>query len=282
MKARDFTDFAAAFVGSSREEADVLRDPRIKRQRLELLRHWSEHPWNFLAGEDLFERDIVVSVDNKDLGLVQGKGRGKQLIWTKDEKDAVHPLKPFPRDKPHIKRWIYDLHDASIYPEDHPLADPQTMKRILQDKVRQMYISTSLLLESAWECAFRDGRRHLLSKSTEEEATEMLQDKIAFPWTLLPPWVQAALPIKTTPQNKMRFIRRKSYVLAVNQMVAERAGRGGSASRIIIDEGPLQHGFGEIISASLSMAGQIVGVGTAYNGNPGARVYSTLVHEGLD
>lgn len=146
-------------------------------------------------------------------------------------------------------------------------------------KCRQMMASWTILLLMDWECRTQPARRHLLSKSTEEDAIEMLTDKVAVIQERLPEWVQAAWPQAQGPANRIKYPRTRSYVKAVTENAAVRACRGGTASRVFVDEAAFQERFGAIIEASLPMASNIVACTTPNLGNPGAEMFLRYVRE---
>lgn len=217
------------------EVAESL-DPR----RMELLKAWSQNEWLFVTGRDI---------------------DGSSILWTKDERDMDHPVKPFP-DYPYLKEIFKVFRNEQI---------------IMADKSRQMMLTTSAVLFAATQCAFNFGRIWLLSKNTEAEAAQVLEDKIRFPWTQLPEWVQKEVPITYKPMVKVLFPRTRSYILAVGQNVADTEARGTTASGVIIDEAARQQRFGAILQACLPMATKVIALTTAEIGNPGARLYKTLL-----
>lgn len=219
--------------------------PSAKRQA-ELLEYWGEHPWNWLAGKDF---------------------DGTPLIWTADEKDELNPIKAFPTDKPYLREYVQVLIDERI---------------VFVDKSRQMIISTTSLLTMDWYCRFRDSRRCLVSKHKEGESVELIRDKIRRVHERLPQWVQKALPQSKTPAIRVDYPGTGSYIRAVAQNVAQSEARGGTASIVLIDEAALQDQFGDIMAASLPMAGKIWAVTTAQIGNPGARIFRQYIDEGKE
>jgi hypothetical protein len=202
----------------------------LSHQQQDLIEHWREHPWNFLAGHDA-DKDKT------------------PIIWTKDERDRLRPVKPFPKHLEYLKIFISILFD----PDE---------KFILADKSRQMYLSTACLLYMLWESIFLPGRRWLLSKSTEDESKEMIKDKIRFPSTMLPEWFQNWAQIQKEPEIRVDIDVSGSYILGVAQNVAEREARGGTASGILIDEAAFQDKFEDMVAAALPMAAKIVAITT--------------------
>lgn len=194
----------------------------------DLFHHWSLHPWNFLTGKD---RD------------------GTPVIRTKDEKDRLAPVKPFPAHLDYVKVWI------------HLLADPSE-EFLMADKSRQMFLTTSTLLYMLWECIFLPGRRWILSKSTEDEAKELIRDKIRYPVSIMPPWFRQYVGISTTPENRVDIELTGSYILGTPQNIADRKARGGSASGVLVDEAAFQDEFPKIVASVMPMAAKLVAITT--------------------
>lgn len=211
----------------------------------ELVAHWSAHPWNYLTGKDT---------------------DGRPIYFTRDEKDSRAPLKPFPEFE-YLQAYIEVLHQR---------------RAICVDKARQMYMSTATLGYLDWQCSFLPGRRWILSKSKEDEATEMLQDKIIAPHAEMPDWLQKWNPVKMRNTTRLVYKRTKSYILAATQNVAERSGRGGTASGVLIDEAAFQDQFESIWSACEPMAGKLIAITTANLGNPGAEAFKHLIKDDLE
>jgi hypothetical protein len=189
------------------------------------------------------------------------------LIWTTDEKDQDNPVKPFPAHMNYLRHYIETLH---------------TEQYVIVDKARQMLVTTSTVLYIDWQCKFSAHRRWLLSRHKEDDAIEILEDKVRAVHRRLPAWVQAALPLKDKPQRRALYADSGSYILAVPQNVAMSEARGGSASGVFIDEGPAQDMFADVVSASLPMCDKIFAVGTPNIGNPGAEAYKRYLDEGKE
>ena len=225
-------------VGGGTRARDA-RSIQIERERL--LQLWASDPWAWLCGEDLEEREVVPGT------------KTRRLIWTTDEKDDHEPVKPWPEYE-YLRRWIAVL---------------DTDKEVLLDKCRQMLASTSTLLYMDWTCRFRPGRRWLLSKSTEEEACEMMRDKIRAVHSRLPSWVQQALPQSDTPLNRIDY-GTGSYIKAVAENAAIRDARGGTATGVLIDEAAYQESFKQLWAAAAPMTSKLFAITTAKLGGLGA------------
>lgn len=222
-----------------------VRTDTLTDEQLKAAEHWAKHPRNYLYGIDPLTK--------------------KQLVWTKDERDANNPLKPFPRNM----RYLDILIDVLFYENG----------LILIDKARQMFCSTTVLLFLDWLCRFRPARRVLWSKTTEDEAKEMLRDKVRYPGQNLPEWVKAAFPQKDKPEIRVEYPKQGSYILAVAENVAEREARGGTASVVGVDEAARQRMFRSIIAAAKPMCDKIIALTTAEIGNDGADCFREYLED---
>ena len=222
-------------------------------QRRDLLGKWSEKPWAFLTGID---PTTQVGPDGSQWP------EGVPIVWTKDETDRKQPIKPFPVKLRYL-RYLVDL----LENED----------KLFIQKSRQMIITTTVALHSAWDSSTKDARRIVLSKATERQAAEIIRDKIRFPWSKLPAWIQDAWPCAPRPAIRCDFRAGSSYILGCTENVAAGEGRGGSASRGIIDEAAFQDGFADIVSAFLPMAAQFVALTTPRLGAEGAATFQSYL-----
>lgn len=232
-------------AGVDGEHDDELEGSKLATARRDLIRHWSEHPWNYVTGRDT---------------------DGRPIVWTKDERDPEAPVKPFPSHLDYLREWYEVLFRERL---------------IFCDKPRQMYITTSTMLYIDWECMFRDARLWLISKTTEDEAKDILRDKIRFPHSQMPQWLQKARPVKDKPQVMVPYPATSSAILAVAENVAQRDARGKTASGVLVDEAARQREFQQIMAAALPMATKIIAVTTAELGNPGAITFRKYITEGL-
>ncbi len=211
----------------------------------EALEAWAYHPWNFLTAND--------------------PQTDEPLIWTRDERDKIRPIKPFP-----IEEYLYWIIDAYL-----------NERLVVIQKSRQMYVSTLTCLFMLWQCLFTDARRWLLSKVTEDDAKEILRDKIRYPYGQLPDWFKQLYPASITPEARMDFGYTKSYIQAVAENVADREARGGTGS-IFVDEAAFQREYPRIWSSALPMAAQMIVVSTPELGNPGARFMRRQCYDELE
>lgn len=240
---------------------DKSREERqIAEVRAALLDLWRD-PVAWLNGIDPTTTEMVV--DGKTLHFPAGR----PLIWTADEKDKAAPIKPFPTisEKPYLYELAWELINNRI---------------VMVDKARQMLITTLCLLLLDHRGKFETARRFLVSRTKEDDATELLRDKIRKVHKRLPQWVQDALPMSDTPATRIEYLGTGSYIRAVSQNVAFSEARGGTASGMLIDEAAFQDLLGEILAASLPMAGQVWMITTAYRGNRGAEEFYKRLNEG--
>lgn len=225
------------------------RGDDLEAKRAALLVHWSKHPWNWLLGEDLVEREVSIGI------------RSRKLIWTTDERDDEHPIKPFPR-REYLRRFVHILH---------------TENEVLLDKARQMMATTLTLLYIDWTCRFRPARRWIISKNKEQEAYDLLRDKIRAVHYRLPTWVQDRLPVLPEPQGKVIYDGTGSYILGAPENVADSEARGGTATGFLIDEAARQRSFSSIWSAAAPMSQKLFAITTAKLGGSGAIAFLKML-----
>jgi hypothetical protein len=191
----------------------------------------------------------------------------KPIYWTKDERDDTTPNKPFPADWEYLRHYF----DTLLY-----------RRLVVVQKCRQMYVSTATLAFILWHCLFAQNRRWLISKVTEDNAKELLRDKVRYPYSQLPEWFRELYPASDTPENRMDFDRTKSWIGAVAENAASRHLRGGTASGVLVDEAAFQREYKKIWRASMPMAARLVAVSTPEIGNPGAQFMKQQVTQQLE
>jgi hypothetical protein len=235
----------------------------LERERSKLLALWSRDHWAWLTGVD-----TTTFYGPPEPGLPEGRffSAGRPLIWTSDERSQTEPVKPFP-DLEYLRLYTGILNDEQY---------------VFTDKSRQMIISTTTLGYIDWQCRFIPARRWVLSKKTEDEAIEMLEDKVRAVHSRLPEWVQLISPQSTKPQKKVRYAASRSYILAANEAAAFGQARGGTASGVFVDEAAYQDGFIAIVTASLPMCDKLFATTTPAMGTPGGRGFKMYVSEGLE
>lgn len=202
-------------------------DPNaLEHERQMFLERAAIHPWNYVTGNDPLT--------------------GRQLVWTKDEKDRKNPVKPFPR-----KAYLRALFDIML-----------EFDFVIVEKCRQMIISTTCCQFITWESSFTEARRWLISRTIEKDSKEMLRDKVRFPWSQTPQWYQLARPMTKKPSHTAVMETTDSYIQAVSENVANRTARGGSASGFLLDEAAFQDNSRDIVVAAAPMTARILMVST--------------------
>jgi hypothetical protein len=218
-------------------------DKAVLETRQMLMELWAGDSWQWLTGED---------VD------------GRPIIWTRDERSDDLPLKPFPRDKPYLKKLV----------EDAWRPEP-----LFIDKARQMYVSTTLMLLLDHYCRFINARNVLVSKQKEGEAEVLIREKLRGPNSQLPQWVQDALPISRTPANMVTYKNTQSTLRGVAQNFAISEARGTTASIVMVDEAAYQDFLPDILTAVSAMASRLWVLTTARVAGRGAKVFKQYIEE---
>jgi len=236
----------------------------LAKERKQLLKRWAQHPQFWLVGLD--PTTTTVELGARTLYFP----RGRPLIFTTDEKDNDNPVKPYP-NKEYLAHFV-DL-----------LISPAPERRIvLVDKSRQMLFTTTCALVMDWFCKFFDARRCLISKSKEDDAIEVMTDKIRAPHMRLPEWLKEWAQVADKPAGILKYGRTRSYIRAVTQNVAEAEGRGGTPSIMLIDEAARQFMFKQIMAAVLPSAGRVWGITTPEAGTPGSMAFYSYFDERVE
>lgn len=213
--------------------------------RQKLLNHIGRNPWNFVTAEDPITKE--------------------PLVWTRNE-NSKRGKDPFPH-----KDYLHTLFDMLR-------AEPV----LLIPKSRQMIISTGCLVLCLWEIMFEQSWRTILSKVTEEDAEELLDNKVRFTYERLPAWLKAAKTIPVQPKGKATCKQTASYILAAAQNVADRECRGGTANRVIIDEACYQDHTRTIVEAGQPMTQRMVLVSSPNVSYPGGRFMRKIVFDEVE
>ncbi len=212
--------------------------PDQKRQEIrgQMLESWSRR------------RAAMLFLTARDPTLETRNGEPVAIWTTSDERERT--IKPFPN-------WQYvDVLFRLIDECEGVLGI---------EKARQVFATTSILGKSFHECAV-DPVRIVLSKSTRDEASELLDVKIRQPYSRMPGWVRAAFPASDKPKDRIRFPGTNSVIQAVAQNAAVRAIRGISATRVIIDEAAFQGQLSAMFRAAMPMSASVIAL-TSADGN---------------
>lgn len=211
-------------------------------ERQKLLNRISRDPWEMLVGVDPLT--------------------DRPLTWTRNEK-SPEGKDPFP-DKEYLKKYIRAL---------------QTYEMLFVPKSRQMIISTATLVLTLWEIMFKPSWRAILSKVTEDEAEELIENKVRFTYRELPQWLRDTRTIKDQPAGKALCKETSSYILAAAQNVADRECRGGTANRLIVDEACYQDYTKSIVEAGGPMTDRMVLISTPNVSYPGGRFMRAAIYD---
>lgn len=220
-----------------RSDKPIARE--LQEKRLQMVERWKKDPWAYLTAKD---------VD------------GRPVVWTKDER--AKSVRPFPGHLQYLKELVKIL---------------QNEPRVLLDKASQMFTSTIILLFNDWDCAFHPAVGSLLSKTKESEAVTLLRDKVRFPYSQLPEWVQKLRPTSKTPEKRIDYKAVSSTTLAVAENVAVAEGRGMTTTRAMVDEAAFQDAFEDMVQALMPRCQQFIAWTTPHRGSAGATVFFQLL-----
>lgn len=209
--------------------------------RQKLFNAISKDPWLFLTAEDPLTKE--------------------PLVWTRNE-NSKRGRDPFP-PKDYLKLYIGALRTEPV---------------LFVPKSRQMIISTATLLVCLWEIMFEFSWRVILSKVTEEDAEELLENKVRFSYRALPDWLRAMRRIPERPKGKAVCSETASYILAAAQNVADRECRGGTGNRLVIDEASYQDYTRAIVEAGQPMTKFLDVISTPNVSYPGGRFVRDVIY----
>ena len=201
-------------------------------ERQKLCYHMKEHPWNFMTAVDPLTSE--------------------PLVWTRNE-NSERGRDPFPA-KEYLRHYVEALVTEHV---------------LLVPKSRQMIISTCTLVVCLWEIMFKASWRAILSKVTEDEAEELLENKVRYTYKHLPEWLRGMRSIEPRPKGKALCKETNSYILAAAQNAANRECRGGTANRLVVDEACYQDQFQEITEAGQPMTQHFNAISTPNVSYPG-------------
>ncbi len=225
------------------------KDTTLTLARIKAIDAWSKDYWSFMIGKDP-ETD-------------------KPMIHTKDE--ILTKMRPYP-DKPYLKKLVEDLAQPNYRP-----GRPDVLFVM---KSRQMLVTTTIMVLSLTEMMFETGHRVILSKIIQDDAEEIVRDKLRLPYATLPAWFKQEFVFDPKPQDRATCLTTGSYLLAVAENAAWRECRGGSSSRVIIDEAAFQFMAQDIVEASIPMARRITLVTTPYPNSPGGMFFHRQCYGG--
>jgi hypothetical protein len=233
-------------LGTAHEDEEIKERPdlALTPARAEALRLWQQECWAFLTGKD--------------------PDTGRPILWTRDERDKERPVKPFPA---HLD-YLHYLIDLLENPPEPILA---------VEKSSQMIVTTTILLHSAWDCAFHTGRRVMLSKHKEAEAEAILRDKVRFPWEQLPEWLRRVIPVTKSPANRAVWPRTSSQIWGLTENAARAEARGNTYTRGLIDEAEFQDELQATFAAMRPRTDQIVMWSTPYIGGAGTAAFKRFL-----
>jgi hypothetical protein len=209
-------------------------------ERQKLLNKISRDPWEFLMSEDPITRE--------------------PLVWTRNE-NSPRGRDPFP-DKEYLRLYINELRSEPV---------------LFVPKSRQMMVSTATLVLCLWETLFEQSWRAILSKVVQEDAEELLENKVRFTYRLLPEWLRGLRRVSDRPKSKVECAETASYILAAAQNVADREARGGTANRVVIDEACYQDFTQRIFEACQPMTQRLVVITTPNVSYPGGRFVRKMI-----
>lgn len=213
-----------------------------------MLNWLSQDPWNWLTGRD--------------------PATARPLVWTKDER--MGKLRPFPTDKPYLREVLNEMRRSN---------DDNTCRVLLIQKSRQMIVTTLEMLLSLWEICTLPAQRIVLSKVTEDDAIEILNDKMRLPWSQMPDWLKTAWPLTLKPRYRAECPVTGSYALCAAETAARSELRGGTASKVIVDEAAYQALCRDIVEAGLPMARRIDLITTPIINSPGGRFFKAMAFD---
>lgn len=184
------------------------------------------------------------------------------LVWTRNER-SPRGRDPFP-NKEYLRLYVAAL-------EREPV--------LFVPKSRQMIISTTTLVLCLSEILFKHSWRTILSKVTESEAEELLENKVRFTYRHLPEWLRKMRRIAEKPKGRAMCQETGSYILAAAQNAADREMRGGTANRVVVDEAAYQDQTQSIVEAGQPMTDRLVIISTPNVSYPGGRFVRAMIYD---
>jgi hypothetical protein len=127
---------------------------------------------------------------------------------------------------------------------------------------------------------FTVGRNNFISKSTENEAEILIEEKIRGPILRAPKWFQEWAMITEEPKGVVTCLRTGSKINAVACNAGERKFRGSTPSIVLIDEAARQDALSSMLQATYANAGRIWLITTPEFGSPGAAECKAILNDG--
>lgn len=207
--------------------------------RQKLLNQMARDPWTFVTAVDPITQEPIV--------------------WTRNEKSS-RGEDPFP-NKDYLQWLFYYLRTEPV---------------VIVPKSRQMIITTGMLVLTLWEIMFLQSWRAILSKVTEDDAEELIENKVRYTYRKLPDWLRKSRRLTPSPLGRATCLETGGYILAAAQNVADREARGGTANRLIIDEAAYQDFTRQIVEAGQPMTQHLVLVSSPNSSYPGGRFMRSI------
>ena len=171
----------------------------------------------------------------------------KELVYTLDEHDRVHPIKRLPMEK----EYLQDMANLFL-----------TEKLLILEKSRQMLVTWLMVACHLWDVMFHEGRR-IFFQSKKEQAANNLVDRAKFIYEHLPDWLKQMYPANPPAYCKLEFGKHNSIIQGIPQGAEQL--RQYTASRIFSDEMPFQEKNEEAFIAAkptLTGGGNFIGCGS--------------------
>lgn len=200
---------------------------------------WSSGPWPFLTGTWPL-----------DTGTGQKGARAPEpVFWTLD------PYEKRPRPFPNYEY----LRCAVVEPVFQCPRDEEL--RYVLDKPRQVLATTGILAGITWEVLFTEATQWLIAKNKREEAQDLVDEKMRFPYERLPLWLRRYRPVRPIPIGRFRCKPTSSVAKAVGQNFGRSEAKGSTAD-VFIDEAVLLANLRAAWEAADAMARRLAAVAT--------------------
>jgi len=246
-KYQGLVDLVGLQLGDEPEQERENPGLKLTQARVDALEKWKLNPWDFLTGTD--------------------PDTGEPIIKTLDQRNKKNPLQPFPKHLDYV-HYLIDWLEGEQYG--------------CIEKCSQMYVTTSITLWALWRTLTHYGHKVLLSKHKEDEAIQILREKMMEPWSHMPEWLQWQWPLRNKPSNRVECTASKSHVLGLPENAAAADARGQTYQVGLIDEAEYQESLMGILSAMLPRANQVFWWSTPSTGGAGVTTFkSYLADDGI-